>query len=90
MKTKHQVTIIKNTKLSEIFTNNNFDSNIIVNSFHYAGITPEILSKNFIINTISDDNIVEGVESKNGNIFGFQFHIEKHKEYFFVLKNIFA
>ena len=87
MKTKHPVKILKNTKLYDIFIKNKYETDIIVNSFHYAGIRPDILSNKFIINTISDDNIVEGVETENGNIFGFQYHVEKHKELFFIIKD---
>jgi putative glutamine amidotransferase len=88
MKTTHGATITKNTKLYEIFTHNSHKTNITVNSYHYAGVTTEILSNKLVVNTLSDDNLVEGFESNDGNIFGFQYHIEKHPELYFVVKEI--
>ena len=98
MKTDHSVEILPNTKLYDIASQtrdcnlykikNNGNLERSVNSYHFAGITPDIFSKNLIINTVSDDGIVEGFEDKEGNIFGFQFHIEKHKDLFYVFKSI--
>ena len=81
-------TIIKNNKRIYSHEINTNDLEITVNSYHYAGITPELLSAKLIINTLSDDNLVEGFESKCGHIFGFQYHIERHPELFFIIKEI--
>lgn len=82
MKTKHKI-IIK--KKSKIFKNLN---NLIVNSYHNAGITEDLLSNEFIISCVSEDNIIEGIESKNNNIYGFQFHIEKELSLYSIIDNI--
>ena len=84
MKTVHYVNIVKNTKFHKLLKKDR----IIVNSYHYAGITKNTISKELIINTISDDGIIEGFEIPNKNIFGFQYHIEKHEELFFIIKNL--
>lgn len=84
MKTVHYVNIVKNTKFQKLLKKDR----IIVNSYHYAGITEDTISKELIINTIGDDGIIEGFEIPNKNIYGFQYHIEKHEELFFIIKNL--
>ena len=82
MKTRHKIIIKNNSKILK-----NLD-NLIVNSYHNAGITKELLSNEFIISCISEDNIIEGIESKNHKIYGFQFHIEKELKLYNIIKNI--
>lgn len=64
----HKVTIQDNTKLSKYL-----DNEVTVNSFHHQVI--DKVADNFIVNAISDDGLIEGIEY--GNIIGVQWHPEK-------------
>ena len=80
--TNHDIIIKKNTLLNELLK----IDKIYVNSFHYAGILEDNLSKKLTISSISEDNIIESFESEL--LYGFQFHIELLKEYYFIIKKI--
>lgn len=72
---KHKVTIKENTKLKEILK----EEIIPVNSVHHDIIDFEM--NNLIINAISEDNIIEGVEYPNKKfIIGLQWHPEYIKD----------
>ena len=49
------------------------DKEVTVNSFHHQVI--DRVADNFIVNAISDDGLIEGIEC--GNIIGVQWHPEK-------------
>lgn len=63
----HYVTIQPDTKLSSVL-----DATVLVNSFHHQNI--DQLAPGFIVNAISEDGLIEGIERKN--IIAFQWHPE--------------
>lgn len=76
----HNITIKDHTKLKKIINKKEY----VVSSVHHQKISK--IGGNIIINAVSDDGIIEGIEVANKRfIFGFQGHIEKclknYKEY---------
>lgn len=68
----HDVNIVKNTMLSKYLSDK-----IRVNSFHHQSV--DKVGKNLIVNAISDDSIIEGIEYKN--IIGVQWHPEQVNDF---------
>lgn len=66
----HQVYIEKNTLLADVIGK----EELLVNSFHHQCIG--VLGDNLLINCKSSDGIIEGIESKCGNILAVQWHPE--------------
>lgn len=64
----HKVTIQPNTHVAKFM-----DTNFSINSYHHQNI--DTLAPGFIVNAISDDGLIEGIEK--GNILGVQWHPEK-------------
>lgn len=67
----HTVDIVNGTILSSCFSANS----LTVNSYHHQAIKD--LGKGLIVNAVSQDGIVEGVESGNGQILALQWHPER-------------
>lgn len=71
--TFHPIKIINNTFLSSYYKK----KTVKVNSFHHEAI--KNIAPNFQISAISNDNIIEAIESEN--ILGLQYHPEVLKDY---------
>jgi len=67
----HTIEISDGTILSKLFHRNK----LTVNSYHHQCIKEP--GKGLIVNAVSDDGIIEGVESKNGQILAVQWHPER-------------
>lgn len=67
----HKVTIQPNTHLANILNTQSCDTN----SYHVQAI--ETVGSKLRINAISSDQVIEGIETEDGQIIGVQFHPEK-------------
>lgn len=66
----HEVYIQPNTRLSQIVRK----PEMLVNSVHHQAIKE--LGRGLIVNAISPDNVIEGIEGENAKILGVQWHPE--------------
>lgn len=84
-KSTHNVTILEKTKLCEFLNT----SKLKVNSLHHQSIKK--VSPLLIANAVSDDGIIEGIESKKIDqyILGIQWHPETMKENLIYMDKIF-
>ena len=77
----HDITIHPNTHLANILNTKTYKTN----SYHVQAI--EKVGSNLRINAISSDQVIEGIETEDGQIIGVQFHPEKMPNT--ILDNIF-
>jgi putative glutamine amidotransferase len=73
----HDVSLSRGSRLASIYGFDNFH----VNSRHHQAVTPEVLGEGLTVAAVSDDGLIEGVESESHIwVVGVQWHPERDEE----------